>query len=227
MARKPRVDVAGEIYHVVNRGVARRTLFHSKRDYEAFEGLIRKAYLRCRLSLLAWCLMPNHWHFVVRPEEDGQMGKFFAWLTQKHVIRHHRSLGTVGEGSLYQGRYKSYMVSSDAYCLTCLRYVERNPLAAGLVDSAEQWPWSSAAYRAGWNTGVLSGLMSDPPVDLPPEWIGVVNRGLSEMELHMVESSLKSGRPFGDSAWVVRTCQRHGLRQTLNDRGRPKKGTDL
>ena len=101
------------------------------------------------IRLLAFCLMPNHWHMVLWPEQDDQLTAFLRWLTHTHTQRWHAHHHTAGTGHLYQGRFKSFPIEQDDHLLTVLRYAERNPLRAGLVSRAERWRWSSLghAYR--------------------------------------------------------------------------------
>lgn len=227
MPRKPRLDVAGHIYHVVNRAAGRRRIFETQGDYLDFERLTVRAYHRIPLKILAWCVMPNHWHFIVSPEEDGQMARFFGWLTQCQTIRWHIRRNSTGEGPIYQGRYKSHLVAEDAYCLLALRYVERNPVSAGLVDSADDWSWSSTACRIGSRNTAVAQLLSAPPISLPGNWLEFVNRELSSLETSAVETCIEKERPLGDAGWVARMCRRYSLESTLNHQGRPKKGTEL
>ena len=90
--------------------------------------------------------MPMHWHVVLWPEAEGQLSSFLRWLTLTHSIRWHSHHHSTGSGHVYQNRFKAFAVAEDDHLLTVLRYVERNPLRAGLV-SAEDWPWSSLACR--------------------------------------------------------------------------------
>jgi putative transposase len=87
--------------------------------------------------------MPNHWHLVVWPERDGDLSEFMRWLTLTHTQRWHAKHHTQGTGPLYQGRFKGFPVANDEHCLRVLRYVEGNPLRAGLARSARRWRWSS------------------------------------------------------------------------------------
>jgi putative transposase len=91
--------------------------------------------------------MPTHWHFVVHPQRDGQLTAFFRWLSHTHAMRWRVSHHTVGYGHLYQGRFKSFPVQRDGHFLTLCRYVERNALAAGLVQRAQDWPYGSLHAR--------------------------------------------------------------------------------
>src|SRR5271155_5641953 len=128
MPRRARNTPAGLVYHVLNRGVGRRTLFHKPEDYWAFERVVAEAHKRIPLRILAHCLMPNHWHFVVWPQREGELSGFMQWLT--HTQRWHAHYHTSGTGHLYQGRFKSFPVKCDMHLLLVLRYVERNALRA-------------------------------------------------------------------------------------------------
>jgi len=139
MPRRPRVCPAGVCFHVLNRAVARLPLFEKQEDYEAFERVLAEAFERQPLPIFAYCVMPNHWHFVVRPETDEQLTDFFRWLTHTHTMRWHAHYGTQGTGHLYQGRFKTFAIEEDEHLLAVLRYVERNPLRANLCERAEDW----------------------------------------------------------------------------------------
>lgn len=121
-----RVDVGGEVYHVLNRANARVQIFDNNKDYKKFEEVLEEAVNEYDMPLLAYCLMPNHWHLVLHPKADGDMQKFMSWLTNTHTRRWHVAKETVGQGHLYQGRYKSFIIQQDNHLLTVLRYIERN-----------------------------------------------------------------------------------------------------
>src|SRR5208337_3088457 len=95
--------------------------------------------------LLAYCVMPNHWHLIVWPRQDGELSRFVGWLTLTHTQRWHAQRHTRGSGHVYQGRFKSFPVQGDEHFLTACRYVERNALRANLVERAEAWRWCSLA----------------------------------------------------------------------------------
>src|SRR4051812_9655653 len=107
MPRRPRSCPGGYVYHVWNRAAGRLRLFKRPGDYLAFERVMIEAHQRFPLAILDWCLMPNHWHFVTYPEDDGQVTAFFRWLTHTHSMRSHVARGMVGMGPLYQGRFKT------------------------------------------------------------------------------------------------------------------------
>ena len=94
-----------------------------------------------------YCIMGNHWHLLLWPRGDGDLSRFMRWVTLTHTQRYHTSHGTVGIGHLYQGRYKSFPVQSDSHYLNVLRYIEANPVRAGLVKNAGLWAWSRIRCR--------------------------------------------------------------------------------
>ena len=127
MPRRPRVCPAHTCFQVLNRAVARLPLFEKPQDYEAFERVLQEAWERESLPLYSFCLMPNHWHFVVCPETKNQLTDFFRWLKHIHTMRWHAHHHTEGTGHLYQGRFKTFPIEDDAHLLAVLRYVEHNP----------------------------------------------------------------------------------------------------
>ena len=163
MGRPLRVAPGELIYHVLNRANGRQRLFDDDGDYRAFERVMTQACSRVSMRLLAYCVMPNHWHLVVWPRQDGDLSRFMNWLTLTHTQRWHTHRQTVGTGHLYQGRFKSFVVQTDEHLLTVCRYVERNALRAGLVERAEAWRW-----RARWVRGARFGYGCHGPERGPP-----------------------------------------------------------
>lgn len=225
MPRQKRADEAGVVYHVLNRGNARQTVFHKDGDYDAFQRVLGEGLTRYAVELFAFTLMPNHWHFVLRPSEDGLMGRFMRWVTATHTQRHHAHYETTGHGHLYQSRYKSFPVADDDHFLVVCRYVERNPLRAKLVERAEQWRYGSL-WRWVQKTDPIPKLLSPWPIPRTPNWIERVNQPLSAAELKAVRECTQRGRPFGAPDWTLDFAQRSGLEHTLRRRGRPRKKSD-
>ncbi len=222
MPRTARVAPGGSVYHVLNRAVARLPLFRKEADYAAFEQVMLEAYERHPTRILAWCLMRDHWHFVIWPRDDGELTAFVRWLSHTHAMRWHVAHGTVGGGPLYQGRFKSFPVQRDEHFLTVCRYVERNARSAGVVDRAEDWRWGSLWARRQ-DDERLGALLSEWPVDRPRNWVAAVNEALPVKEQEKMMTCIARNRPFGSDAWQKRTANRLGLTASIRPEGRPRK----
>jgi putative transposase len=219
--------VGNGIYHVLNRGNCRMDLFEKTGDFAAFVKLLEQGRQRTGMRVLGYCLMHNHWHLALWPRRGPDLSRFMGWVGTTHVRRWREHRGNRGEGHLYQGRFKDFLVKDDEHLLAVLRYVEANPLRAGMVRRAEQWPWSSLGGRAGAD-GV--SLRLEPwPMPRPRDWPQRVNRPLPDDQLDRLRTSIRRGRPFGDDKWVAATAAKLGLLSTLRDPWRPtrrdKRGT--
>jgi putative transposase len=223
MGRPCRLALGGYVYHVLNRANGRLPIFQKDGDYAAFERILGEALEHVPgMRLLAYCLLPNHWHLLLWPRHDGELSDFGHWLTLTHTQRWHAHYHDVGTGHLYQGRFKSFPVAADRHFLQVCRYVERNALRAGLVRRAQAWRWGSLWQRLQ-EPKVDRGILSDWPLPVPADWIRQVNRAQTEAELEAVRRSVQRGRPYGDEGWAKRVAARLGLQSTLRDRGRPRK----
>jgi putative transposase len=222
MGRPHRAAQGGYVYHVLNRANARLTIFQDAGDFEAFEKVLLQAVERTQTRLLAYCVMPNHWHLLVWPRRDGELSQFLAWLTLTHTQRWHAHRDSAGAGHLYQGRFKSFPIQEDEHFYTVARYVERNALRANLVQRAEQWRWCSL-YR--WLRGAAEDqrMLAPWPLSRQANWVQQVNEPLTESELAAVRRSVQRGSPFGGPRWRDRTVERLQLQITTRPRGRPKK----
>jgi putative transposase len=120
-------------------------VYHKDGDYAAFIKLLNQAGERTPVRLLAYVLLPNHFHLVLWPQHDGDLSDFMKWLLTAHVPRYHYH----SSGHVWQGRFRAFPIQEDEHLLTVLRYIERNPVRAGLVERAENWKWSSAGAVRG------------------------------------------------------------------------------
>lgn len=211
---------AGVPFHVLNRGVRRMELFDESVDYRTFLSCATAVMRQVPVQLLAYCLMPNHFHLVVQPVEDGQLSAFMKRLEGTHSKRWHVRRQTTGTGAVYQGRFKAFPIQCDRHFYTVCRYVERNALRAGLVQKAEDWPWGSLGQR--WRNSHFVPL-SPWPILQPPDWISLVNGDESGAQLKDVRQSVTTGRPFGEPQWAVATALDLRLESSLRPRGRPSR----
>ena len=144
--------------------------------------------------------MPNHWHLVLWPREEGELTAFLRWLTHTHSMRWHAHYHTSGTGHLYQGRFKSFPVQTDEHFYTLVRYVERNALRAHLVERAEDWRWCSL-WRREFGDKDQKKLLHPWPLPQPRRWIEMVNEPQSEAEVKSVRQSVREAWfPIRDGA---------------------------
>lgn len=223
MPRALRTAVGEMVYHCLNRANARLPIFETDRDYLLFESILAEGVERFGTRILSYCLMPNHWHLILYPKQDGELSLFMGWISNTHTKRWHTRNGTIGQGHLYQGRYKSFVVERDAHFLTLVRYVERNAYRAKLVTKAEEWRWSSL-WRREYGTAEHTRLLSEWPVAPPPRYVSWLNEPQKKEEEDIIEKSIERGRPLGGEEWVKRVAKKLGLQSTLQARGRPRKG---
>ncbi len=218
MPRTARASAADYCYHVLNRGNGRAEVFHDPDDYSAFLEMISDACGRLPMRVLAYCVLPNHFHLVLRPFGDGDLSRWMQWLLTTHVRRYRRKYGS--SGHVWQGRFKAFPCQDDGHLLAVLRYVERNALRAGLTRRAQSWPYGSLAARRKPPGPVP--LAPVPEIADAAEWTRKVNAAMTEPELEAMRRSVERGTPYGAAEWVDRTAKTLGLESSTRPRGRPK-----
>jgi putative transposase len=187
MARPQRVTLANHVYHVMNRAAKRSVLFANASDYLQFERTLESALARLPMRILAYCLMPTHFHLLLWPRGDGDVSSFVKWLTATHARRWNDTHGTVGSGAVYQSRFRCVRVETDEQLLKAWRYIERNALNADLVVRAEDWRWCSLWRRI---RGPHPHPLREGPISLPADWVDVLNARITGSE---TTRSRKSG----------------------------------
>lgn len=220
MPRRLRHSTAGLVYHVLNRGAKRARLFDSTADYAAFEQLLAEATARVPMTVLAYCLMPNHWHLVLCPRQDGDLSRFMHWLTTTHAQRRHTFMGTSGLGPVYQGRFKAIPVQVDRHYVAACRYVEHNAERAGLVSNGQLWRWSSLWHRVN---SCNPPWLSEWPLLLSGSCVEPSNQPQCLADLASIRAAIRRGAPYGDEQWRDCTSRTLGLESAVRPRGRPRK----
>ena len=142
MPRPRRIILPDHYQHVLNRGHNRQQIFYDESDYDQFCSTVRNATIKFDLNIAAFCLMPNHWHFVVKPDSREQLSASIGWISSLHAQYLRTKFKTKGLGAIYQGRYKSFFIPQSAL-RDVVRYVERNALTAGLVENSKEWNYGS------------------------------------------------------------------------------------
>jgi putative transposase len=168
MPRPRRFAPAGVVYHAMNRGSRKAVIFENDDQRLDFERLLDEARSKRPMKILAYCLMSTHFHLLLRPETDTALSRFMKWLEGTHATRQRRLTDTQGQGAFYQSRFVAKGVTDIQHYWMAWRYVERNPIEAGLVLRAEDWRWSSAHPAHGLTLDV-------PPYERPSDWLDFVN----------------------------------------------------
>jgi putative transposase len=218
MPRTARAVQAGFCYHVLNRGNARRTVFHKDGDFAAFVKLLHHAGERTHIRLLAYCLMPNHFHLAVWPRRDGDLSDFMMWLLTAHVRRYHQHYHS--SGHVWQGRFYSCPLDAS-HLWAALRYTELNPVRAGIVTEPAFYPWSSAAAHCGRTGQRLPLDLSQEPWRecwSPGAWREFLEASGAERDTAALRANTHTGRPLGSPEFV------HSLERMLNRTTSPGKG---
>ena len=187
MPRPLRVIPDGIPQHIVNRGNRRATVFATAPDYLGFLAALADAAERTTVRLVSFCLMPNHWHLVLWPVVGKEISRYMQLVMNDHIRDLQSRHGTSGTGHIYQGRFRNSHILSERQFVNVCRYVEANPLCAGLVNRAENWPWSSLA-RSGPAEGV--NILAPWPFQRPRRWLDDVNNPQSDAIQRKIQRSL-------------------------------------
>jgi len=216
MPRVARQLQEGYCYHILNRGNGKANLFLDRYDYSAFVKLLVGMKAAYEIRLLAYCLMPNHFHLVLQAEATGAVSTAMHWTQTSYVSRFRTRYRSTGH--ILQGRFKPFPIQEDSHLVTVMRYVERNPVRANLVDRSVDWPWSSARWRSR-----CDNWLNESPVRLGDAWQTYVDTPQTSTEVAALRRSVSRGTPFGSPGWQNAAAELLGLTSTLRSRGRPRK----
>ncbi len=196
MARLPRLVLPGWPHHVIQRGNNRQAIVRGDADRRAWRDILAECLEAYGVTLQAYVLMDNHFHLLVTPPTAEALSRMMQALGRRYVCAHnavhHRS------GTLWEGRYKCSPVETDPYFLACVRYIELNPVRAGLVSEAQEWPWSSAAHHLGLRQDRLVSdhpaywALGNTPFERERRYRDLLEAGASEREVtRITEAALK------------------------------------
>lgn len=224
MARLARVVVPGMPHHVIQRGNRRLDVFFTEQDRIAYLTLLRQACQRYGVQIWAYCLMRNHVHAIAVPPDQKALARCFADVHVRYTRRINFREGW--RGHLWQARFGS-SVLDERYLLAAVRYIERNPVTAGLTTLPWHYPWSSARWHVGevrsdpvvTDDGLLRGLISD--------WRDYLLGEEDEAEVAKMEQEVRVSRPLGSAAFLRELQDRLGHPVIRGQPGRPRKGGPL
>ncbi|MCZ6603894.1 MAG: transposase, partial [Alphaproteobacteria bacterium] len=199
MARMARLVVPGHPHHVTQRGVRRMKTFLRDADYETYLALLTTWCGEAGTKIWAWCLMPNHVHLILVPRHEDGLRAALAQTHRRYTRKINAREGW--QGHLWQERFHSFPMD-EAHLLAAVRYVELNPVRAGLVKRPEQWRWSSAkAHRQGREDGVTALA---PMLRRVPDWKGFLGQGLDEATLEDLRRHSRTGHPLGGKRFFTK-----------------------
>mgnify|MGYP001591728549 CR=1 FL=1 len=218
MARISRIVVPGYPHHVTQRGVRSMAVFLNDEDRRSYLEFLSQEAAHFGVEILAWCLMTNHVHFVAVPQQEASLARAFGEAHRRYTRMKNFAEGV--RGYLFQGRFGS-TVLDERHLLTAARYVELNPVRAGIVRVAWEYLWSSAGYHAGANESDRLVKKRMLP-EMVGDWKEFLGLG-SEDEEDQLRLSTRTGRPAGDNAFVEKVANLIGRDLKKGVPGRPRK----
>jgi len=227
MARPPRITVPGYPHHIIQRGNNRQPIFLREQDYQFYMQCFLKAKEETGCRVYSYCLMSNHVHFLVEPSELQGI----SWLLQSVGRRYVQYFNHCNQrtGTLWEGRFKSSLVGGDAYLMACYRYIELNPVRAGITSHPRDYPWSSYSFHAEGR--------KDPLLDEDPCYLGLgstplerqrsyqlfIGPGTPETELGFIRINIQRGGVTAEPSFIQNLSTRLARKLELGPRGRPRK----
>lgn len=198
MPRIARVVMPDTPHHVTQRGNRRQRVFFRESDYSTYLSILREFTKRNGVKIWAYCLMPNHVHIVAVPGDETALTGALGETHRRYTLWVNRREGWTGH--LWQGRYASYPMD-DAHLLTASRYIEQNPVRAGICDRPEKWIWSSARHHLGLTADPVVAE-SDALSVMVDDWRDFLRLAPKDSERELLRRHERSGRPLGDKSFI-------------------------
>jgi putative transposase len=227
MGREPRINLPGCIFHVINRGNNKQILFKEQKDYIRYLEFLERYKERHGFKLYCYILMNNHIHLLMEVGEKGSISKIMQGVTLAHTRYFNHKYGT--SGHVWQGRFKSLLVGEDSYLLEISRYIELNPVRAGMVKNPADYPWSSYAFHA---YGQRNHLLDTHPYydsfgktlqEKQQRYRQFVLEGIPDIKLNEIRDSVISGWGYGSQDYLRKAGASFRMRLIQGRRGRPRK----
>lgn len=207
MPRFPRLVVPGYPHHVTQRGIRKQRTFFDNSDYLAYINLVRNLKSAAGVHIWAYCLMPNHIHMVAVPQERQGLARLFGTAHHRYAKRVNAKHGW--RGHLWQERFYS-VAMDEPHTFAAMRYVELNPVRAGLCDAADEWPWSSVHGNLGKKK---DRLLDDALVrEMIPDWESFLSVDDQAGLVDSLRCQTSTGRPIGDDRFITTLESKTGRR---------------
>ncbi len=227
MARQARLVVPGYPHHVIQRGNNRASIFADDGDRHQYLSVLSDVAQRHQVNIHAYVLMGNHVHLLVTPPTDEALSRMMQDLGRRYVgwfnHKHQRT------GTLWEGRFRAHLIEADGWLLRCLRYIELNPIRAGLVSNLREWPWSSLAHHLGRCSDPLVTdhpafwQLGNTPFEREAAYARWLEEGVSAAERDRITRSLMRGQALGSERFLSAVGKQLGKDLTPARRGRPPK----
>lgn len=227
MARLPRLILPGQPHHVILRGNNRQAIFFSDLDRQHLLATLTEVAVQYGVAIHAYVLMDNHLHLLLTPSAADDLSRMMQALGRRYVgwfnARHRRS------GTLWEGRFRAGLIEGERHLLACMRYIELNPVRAGLCLEPAQWPWSSALHHLGL---ARSGLITEhemywslgnTPFEREHAYRDFIGQGVPESERASFTDAALRGRPVASDAFLKPLVADHEVVVVRRPRGRPRK----
>lgn len=227
MARLPRLIIPDQPHHVIQRGNDRQAIFRDASDYGIFLGWLRESSKQFNVAIHAYVLMSNHLHLLASPSDLIGLGRMMQWVGRHYVPyfnhKYQRS------GTLWQGRYKTAVIDSERYFLTCSRYIELNPVRAGMVSGPADYQWSSYLHHIGTRTDALVTdhplywALGNTPFEREAAYKSLAEQALTSEELDKMRKSAGQGWALGSEEFKSQLEKHAARRVSPGKAGRPYK----
>lgn len=219
MPRIARIIAPGYHYHITQRGNCKQLVFKEAVDYATYMRLLIKYSTEYKLSILSYCIMPNHIHIIAIPQEQNSMAKTFHVTHMKYAQYFNKKYAL--SGHLWQGRFYSCLLDENHF-LAAVKYVENNPVRAKLSSSAISWPWSSALAHYHKKDTILSIGEVHQYIDVS-DWKQYLTEPENQADIKLIREHTLKGRPLGNTAFIQKLEALCGRQLFLRQPGRPKK----
>ena len=231
MARLPRLTLPGYPHHIILRGNNRQAIFVSQADYQTLLNLLLENAQKFKVAIHAYVLMPNHFHLLATPETADGLPQMMQAVGRRYVRWFNDAQGR--SGTLWEGRYKSTVIDTDQYLLTCMAYLDLNPVRAGLVGQASEYVWSSHGHYIGQRVDKLItphplvwGL-GNTPFAREAKYAELVRGGISASQTVQLTDSALRGWALGDADFVKELQELTQRRVSKAAAGRPFKSKKI
>lgn len=227
MARLPRLVIPHQPHHVIQRGNDRQSIFRDADDYTIFLNWLREGAKQFKVAIHAYVLLSNHVHLLVTPSDEMGLGRMMQWMGRYYVPYFNRKYARAG--TLWQGRYKATVIESERYFMTCSRYIELNPLRAGIVADPADYAWSSYAHHTGIKADAvitdhpLYWSLGNTPFDREAAYKALVEQAITAEEIARINDATIKGWVLGSEKFQIALEKKTTRRVRPAKKGRPLK----